>query len=516
MKPTLLFLLLLWSAATTAQSFQCYKYGQKNYYCNSFGYLRGIRVDSGYTSPDSLVLHPYRSPRCREPLSSGSSRLMDTAGASWLGRKSVMFPDGTFYTLNMWGDSIIIKTRSAIGDTWIFHHDSTQRRYLAEMTGKSVMSVLGGPADSIRRIRIYAYDDTGLVPSDPLNNFEMIITGNSGFYQIFDLYTFPYHPPGQPYVRGTDYFLDKIMSQASPAGVTKDNFIFTRCNPNPFPNYDQMYQFAVNNSLEYSISDHAHPGNGTYPYRYLYFSIDSIASVPGGLEYSYSGWLATQSYAGTYIPNFKYPYTKEPVNGKFANYFGDYTDSTIMPEEHKKKDIVYFFPNGRKPCNILKTYGSEASKIANTTWSDINDFDTYIRYDLLRYGLSNHKRVINSISEYYDTVLVYCSTAGSSGAGDKCITVIDPTFANILTSKGEILLTVTPNPANETLHITFASTRAYNISLVNYLGQCVSAANGKTDNEVILDVSRLAAGIYMLVASDNDGNRHTQRISIVH
>ncbi|MBE2288306.1 MAG: T9SS type A sorting domain-containing protein [Chitinophagaceae bacterium] len=516
MRTILYFLLLLWSAVATGQSFECYKYGQKNYYCNSYGYLRGIRVDSGYTSPDSLVLHPYRSPRCREPLSSASSRLMDTAGASWLGRKSVMFPDGTFYTLNMWGDSIIIKTRSAIGDTWIFHHDTTQRRYLAEMTGKSVMSVLGGPVDSIRRIRIYAYDDTGLVPSAPLNNFEMIITGNSGFYQIFDLYTFPYHPPGQPYVRGTDYFLDKIMSQASPARITKENFIFTRCDPTPFPNNNHLYSFAIKDKFEYAISDYAHPGNGTYPYRYWFFNIDSIAPIPGGFEYSYTGWLATQSYSGTYIPNFKYPYTKEPVNGKFGYYLGDFTDPTIMPEEHRKKDIIYYFPDGRKPCNIMKTYGSEVSKVADTTWPDVNDVDYYVRYDLLRYGLSNHKRVNTSVSEYYDTVLVHCSSVGSFSEGDRCGALYDPTFVDLVRAKSDVGITVTPNPANETLHITFASTGTYKVAVVNYLGQCVATARQSAENEITIDASRLATGVYMLVASDNDGNRHTQRISIVH
>ncbi len=516
MRTIIYFLLLFWSAIATGQSFQPYKYGQENYYSNSYGYLRGIRVDSGYTSPDSLVMHPYRSPRCTEPLSAGSSRHMDTAGASWLGRKSVLFPDGTFYTLNMWGDSIIIKTRAAIGDTWIFYHDSTKRRYLAEVTGKSVMSVLGGPADSIRRISIYAYDDTGLVPSDPLNNFELIITGNSGFYQIFDLYTFPYHPPGQPYVRGTDYFLDKVISQATPPGITRDNIIFTRCNPTPFPNNNHLYSFALKDKFEYAISDHAHPGDGTYPYRYWYFNIDSIAPIPGGFEYSYSGWMATHSYSGAYVPNFKYPYTKEPVNGKFGYYFGDFTDPTILPEEHRKKDIIYYFPNGRKPCNIMKTYGSEASKITDTTWPNINDADTYIRYDLLRHGLSNHKRVINSISEYYDTVLIHCSSVGSFSEGDRCGKLLDPTFADLLPSKGEVALTVKPNPASETLHITFAATGAYKISVVNYLGQSVATVNSRLENEVTLDVSRLTAGVYVLVVSDSDGNRHTQRISIVH
>ncbi len=65
-----LFLLFFWLSAN-AQNYDCLQYGPKNYFINSYSYVRGIRIDSTRTFGGDSVYYPYRT-----------TRIADTMGAS--------------------------------------------------------------------------------------------------------------------------------------------------------------------------------------------------------------------------------------------------------------------------------------------------------------------------------------------------------------------------------------------------------------------------------------------------
>jgi hypothetical protein len=314
MKLVFRLILFLVPFCSQAQNYQCLQAGEKRFFTNGDGYLRGVRIDSVFSSLDSFVYYPFHTPRGVYPYLTGGSSILDGSGGCWLGKKAVQLADGTFYTITIWGDTVIIKTQAEIGDTWIFYNDGTQRKYWAEVIGKSTQTILGS-LDTVKKIRITAFDDSGIVASDPVNNFQIVISKNHGFYKIIDLYTFPYHDANQDYAKGIDYYLDRICLRSVPARPSAQNSIFTLCKPYDYPDKSDFYLFNSGDMFEYSICDKSHPGNGSHPFSYLYVILTDATVVAGGSVWNCFGWKFTQNYSGSYIPNSPYPYTKESWGG---------------------------------------------------------------------------------------------------------------------------------------------------------------------------------------------------------
>lgn len=210
MKKSLLsFFLLIQFSTGYGQNYQCLQSGVKHFFMNGNGYLRGIRIDSVQTSGDTIVYYPFHTPRGAYDI--GSSMVMpvlDPNGGSWLGKRVLQLSDGTFIFDSYWNDSVIIKTQANIGDSWVFYKDSSSLYYKATMLANDTMTILGVP-DSVKTILITANNTSGIVTSDPLDSFQVILSKNNGFVQVFDLYTFPYHKPDSIYRLGLDFFLDR-------------------------------------------------------------------------------------------------------------------------------------------------------------------------------------------------------------------------------------------------------------------------------------------------------------------
>lgn len=188
MKTLYSFLFFLCSFSAFSQNYNCFLPGQKNYFISGNNYVRGIRIDSVRRSGSDIIYFPYRTLR---GIYGPFSTSLDTFGSSWVGKKVVQKPDGTFIFNNLW-DTVFIKTQSHTGDSWIFYNDTSVFSYIATVTSEDTMTILG-ILDSVKTITITA-DSAGIYhPIDPVNNFQIILSKNQGFMQIFDLFTFPYH-----------------------------------------------------------------------------------------------------------------------------------------------------------------------------------------------------------------------------------------------------------------------------------------------------------------------------------
>src|SRR5436309_12088894 len=105
--PALFFLA---SYCSSAQNYKPLQPGKMPFFTNGNHYLRGMRIDSVRTMGSDTVYYPYHTPRGY--YGCGSWAALDTMGGSWLGKKVIQKPNGDFLFDNMWGDTVLIKTRA--------------------------------------------------------------------------------------------------------------------------------------------------------------------------------------------------------------------------------------------------------------------------------------------------------------------------------------------------------------------------------------------------------------------
>lgn len=505
MKIAYVCVFFLLSLAAKAQDFNCFQTGVKQYFTNKDGYLRGIRIDSVHTTATTTIYYPYQSTR---GYYHSDPSFLDSMGGSWLGKKVIANNNGTFLFGNLWKDTVVIETQANVGDSWIFYNDSTTRFYLAYLIAKDTMTV-SGVIDSIKKIKITANDVSGVVSSDPVNNFEIVLSKNHGFYNVFDLYTFPYHAPDSLYRQGLDYFLDRILNHTGP---TQQNSIFSLV-PLVNPAHSQLIDWNVGDIFEYRVCNINYPGNCIYPYQYYFDSITAKTIVAGGVQYDYTGWLATQDYHYPYIANYNYTYRINSINGSFITGNDVLIDTNLMPEEYKQPFVRYYFPGDTGYCLQGNSYGVYQSSLLRNEWHNIFFESSGIEKNYKTgLGLLHHYLFTmgNPSEETDDSTLIYYKKAGlSCGNYIQSSTLTVPEFTLMENS-----IQVAPNPANNQLLIDAKVGTHYIAKLYNYLGQEIKIINGFCPLQI--DVSKVTEGIYLLNIITETGNIERKKIEIRH
>jgi len=476
------FLLLIGFLSAYAQNWQCLQSGVKHYFTNGNGYLRGIRIDSVKTYADSTVFYPYKTIR-------GNYRvgIPDTSSGSWVGEKVKLLTDGTYITGNEWNDSTIIKTHANPGATWVFYQDTSSLYYKATILSADTMTVSGG-LDSLKIIIINAYNSSGVVASDPVNNSEIIISKNHGFVQVFDLFTFPYHPVGgSSYITGTDYYYEECGSQ------------FFRLINFDDPALPDVYNFAPGDVYEFHFLN----TNGFGSAIYDEYVVDSILSktITGGTNVSY--YINSQ----TWIRNWLYStsQTISSSSGTFNVLSTLLIDSTMMPEETGENTLYYYFPADSSYCLI----GNKYSTVSGILFNNFEPCGVGKDYII---GLGN--TAIDSCitppaaSLSYSLVYYY-----KNGIPCGTFTAI-PNAVNIIQNK-PYFITIFPNPATDNLTIKTTISMPYSIALQNLLGQTLKTI--RTTNEIEkVDISDLSTGVYLISITDDAGDRYNEKVVITH
>ena len=514
MKKIVLALLLSLPFAGYSQNYQCLQAGVKHYFLNSNSYLRGIRIDSVTTSGSITNYFPFHTPRGTYITTLGGSNVLDSAGGSWLGKKVMQLSDGTFLFDNLWHDTVVIKTLANVGDNWVFWRDTIGYYYDAQLTGMDTMTILGS-LDSVKTINITAFDTSGSVPADHMNNFKIILSKNNGFVQVFDLYTFPYQP--NPYNTffpfGYDYFFDRVISGTG--GPSAANSVFsltTLINPT----YKQLYNWNTGDVFENSTCLPSVNSTGLYPYRFYVDTITNKTVLPAGIQYNYKGWVATQVIdswpPGTSVLDYNYPYATLPDSGSFTVTDSVLLDTTYMPEEYKQNLFIYYLPNDTTWCMAGARY---------TLWPDYFHHDTlevpieghYYRSYKIGPGLLHYSQGAPELAVPYltDTSLLYIY---KSGTGCGAYTIPGPPFTSV---PGLIIsnsFSIFPNPATEELTIKTTLTQPYTITLQNMLGEAVQTLRTASQQQTI-NLVALPAGVYSVIFTDDVGSRYNEKIVVI-
>lgn len=510
----ILFILLLFANFCQAQNYQCLQTGVKPFYTNGDGYLRGMRIDSVIANGTDTIFYPYHTPRGNYAFAA-----LDSTGGSWLGKKVIKQADGTFLFDDLAGDTVVIKTQANIGDTWTFYRDTTNTSYKATITGVDTMTILG-VVDSIKKITIEA-DINGVINSqDPVNNFEIILSKNHGFVQVFDLYTFPYRLTTSGLIFGVssyDYYLDLLLGDVVTLGdgiasnynlVTTVNSIF-HLVPFHNPTYGEIYNFSVGQVLESKEIK-------TYPYSSSGEHITTI-TIDTILSKNTSGFITNYTVAASSFSqdiafvNGGPPDTNSSYSSGGTTFsFNDTTlliDTTHMPEEWNAQYFYHFFPKANydsvSPCpdtvciidqnNILYPSGAiEFEALLPSVNAPGPDPET-IGVTNWTYGVG-YGQFGNNTIDYVDGYVQSGAIIYADINNVSCGTYFPLSVKQVYEPLGHI--EVFPNPASNLLNINAANT-IKQISIYNMIGQAVFV-DQYNSQQVQINIANLPAGIYFV------------------
>jgi hypothetical protein len=508
MKKLLLLVFILGAHLGRAQNWQCLQPGVKRYFTNSNGYLRGIRIDSVKTYADSVVYYPFHTPRGAYDTMSLFMPLLDSSGGSWLGKKVKKISNGIFVFDSYWGDSVIIKTQAAPGDSWIFYSDAGSLFYRADVIGLDTMTVLG-VLDSVKTIMITARNSSGIVTGDPVDSFRIILSKNEGFVQVFDLYTFPYHKPDSSFRSGLDFFLDRSStvvawminsSGGNPPGIDVTLFRLTNFIN---PNQQQLGNWNVGDVFE-----SCHSGGGLRVYTSYY--LDTIVNK------SISGHLINYFYSGLEYDAY-YPFRLTGTSGSFTLSDAVYPviDTDLMPEEKYIAHYAcyyFYFPGDTSHCMNTPAYKKIPIFYSNGMGAVTED--TVYKYGVGQvhyYHYDGDPWILQNDLFYYV----------QSGLGCGSARLFDTTTHHDTTSsinaprENNYHTLLFPNPTTNELTISTTILQPYTITLINTFGQTVKTILA-TKQEQTINTTNIPAGVYTISITDESGNRYNEKVIIVH
>ncbi|MCW3121515.1 MAG: hypothetical protein JWQ38_1007 [Flavipsychrobacter sp.] len=486
-----------------AQDYQCFVPGARQYFTNSNGYLRGIRIDSVNSYADSVLYFPFHTPRGRYM---ANSRL-DSAGGSWVGKRVVTLNDGTYLFDNILGDTVVIKTMADAGDEWIFYNDAAELHYKAKVISVDTMTVLG-TLDSVKMIAISAENSLGIVSSDPVNGFNLVLSKMHGFVQVFDLYTFPYHLPEALYTPGIDYYLDACSTDemneyhfgpsVTGAPPSSGNAIFNQINLiNPINS--QLNDWRVGDVYEYSECNGAAQWPSVICDPASSFYLDTVYSqVSSGSSsmYSTSG-LRSDNHA--FIGYGYTGYTDYVTYPNSEHYIFDeknIIDTSKMPEEYGLDNILYYHPSDNSYCMVSPLYHFYKGEIKDYEYMPFFEGPCFGELYKQGPGLVS-KSQISEVTGFIVTSkkLIYYKHDGVSCGG------LHPLALGIKDIIRTESVSLSPNPATNEVNIQ-ASEVISNVRVYDMYGRCVVERRNNS-RSVSIDVSNLSPGVYTVRVNDS-------------
>jgi len=150
---------------------------------NSGKQIKALRIDSVKVDADS-VFYPFAT------IQEVSKNCFSPYKASWIGEKVVVKPDGTNLFFNRDGDTITLKTRARIKETWIAFQRADNFRVKATVQSIELVNFLG-LTDSVKTITLTVTDLNENTVNHALNKLKLKISKTYGFVETLNFYLFP-------------------------------------------------------------------------------------------------------------------------------------------------------------------------------------------------------------------------------------------------------------------------------------------------------------------------------------
>ncbi len=109
---------------------------------------------------------------------------------SWIGNDVFMRDDGYNVFFNRLNDSIFIDTQAQLNESFLFYNYPDGSYFLATVTNLELLSFLG-ISDTAKTISLQLYTSDNQPADSPINEKEIVLTKNHGFYKTFNFRDFP-------------------------------------------------------------------------------------------------------------------------------------------------------------------------------------------------------------------------------------------------------------------------------------------------------------------------------------
>jgi hypothetical protein len=186
----LLFAALLFSTiAATAQNFSIFE-RSKCYFFQQNSIVFGVKSDSvEILAVGDTVCH-FFTMFWEEPFN--TQNCLDLYGGTLFGKKAILTTDSSLILITKTSDSVILKPKAAVGDSWIAYRWPNQDLMIkATVSSQGPQNVLGA-MDEVKSIVLSVQDGANqVVASDPFNGKVLELSQNYGLLNIFDFYHFP-------------------------------------------------------------------------------------------------------------------------------------------------------------------------------------------------------------------------------------------------------------------------------------------------------------------------------------
>lgn len=464
-------LLVVASIAGYSQNYECIKPSQIQYFTNSAGYIRAIRIDSVKTLGSDTILYPFKTYRGRYLGINNKPPhpQLDSNGGCWIGGRVVKKPGGIYYFENKDNTNLVINSQAVLNEKWAFYSLTPQPwKYEAEVTSIDTMTI-AGVLDSVKTITIV---NQGF--PHPPGSAKILLSKEHGFVEIFDLYLFP-----AMYIwssRGNDFYNDFIPDP-------KGQFVQTEVKGMYNNDY---FDFGINDTFQ-KVTGNV---QGYITYTWVVKSIDTVNGAKRVISDFY---IDKQQYADTFLADTNLYFHAIPEDSRYAQSFFLYYVSDTNTYCSTSPMIKYkrgALNNGVYAENIQTSLDSRSYKWSKVGLGEVSGYQA---------------SAMGSASK--TTEMSYYSIGGV-----RCGIVAWP--SSIWDKKQERGYKVYPIPANDALTVKFTETEStYAVSLTSISGKLVYA-HQNCRGTVGIDVRNTSPGIYILTVQDDGGNINRQKIVV--
>jgi len=181
--------LLFSTISANAQNFSVFE-RSKCYFFQQNSIVFGVKSDSVEILTAGDTVYRFFTMFWEDPLN--IQNCLDLYGGTLFGKKAILAPDSSLILITKTSDSVVLKPRAAVGDSWIAYRWPNQDLMIkATVSSQSPQNVLG-TMDEVKSIVFTVQNSANqVITSNPINGKVLSLSQNFGLLNTFDFYHFP-------------------------------------------------------------------------------------------------------------------------------------------------------------------------------------------------------------------------------------------------------------------------------------------------------------------------------------